>query len=80
MHEDLEGLGQGRVGNISVILVELDAGEQILSWRDQFPQTVYQRGFTHAGIARDQDELGFLAGPDMLECIQKNSASLLPSI
>ena len=54
----LEGLGQGRIGDVALVLVELAGREQAARRDQRLVQLVDHRGLADAGIAGHQHELG----------------------
>src|SRR5262245_10621978 len=52
----LKGLCQRRIGNVALVLVELAGSEQTARRYQHRLELVDDRGFAHAGIARDQDQ------------------------
>ena len=67
----LEGLRQGRIGNVALVLIELARGEQAARRHERLVQLVDHRGLADAGIARDQDQLGRALGHHAIERLQQ---------
>src|SRR6202048_1380672 len=66
-HKALEGLGQGGVGDVPLVLVEL-AGREETTRRDQhLVQLVHHRGLANTGIAGHEHQLWSAATHDALE-------------
>ncbi len=63
----LEGLGQGGVGNVALVLVDLAGGEERVPLGELLAQRVDDGRLADAGIARHQHELGHAGGRDALE-------------
>ena len=55
--QDLHGLRQGGVGNISSRLIELAGGEQPVARNQRLVQLVHHGGLANAGIAGHQHQL-----------------------
>ena len=66
-HEALEGLRQGGVRDVALVLVELAGREQAARRYECLVQLVHHRGLADAGIAGDQHELGRASGHDTVE-------------
>ncbi|HUB14632.1 MAG TPA: hypothetical protein VMB34_21965 [Acetobacteraceae bacterium] len=65
--QGLQGLRQGGVGDVALVLVEFAGGEEAAG-RDKRPvQLVYNGGFADAGIARDQHEFRRAGGDHPIE-------------
>ena len=56
-HEAAERLGQGGVGDVALVLVELARGEQPARRDERLVEFVHHRRFADAGIAGDEHEL-----------------------
>src|SRR5215510_7024409 len=63
----LKSLRQSRVGNIALVLIEFAGSENATRPYQHRLQLVDDRGFAHAGIARDQDQFRGTAVDDALE-------------
>ena len=64
--QPLKRLGQGEIGDVALILVELASDKAAARLGDRLVQLVYEHGLPNAGGAGDQDELGVAgctAGP-----------------
>ena len=65
--QGLEGLGQGGVGDVALVLVELARREQPARRDQHLVQLVDDRRLADAGIAGDQHELRCAIGHDPVE-------------
>ena len=55
--QDLEGLNQGTVGNVALVLVELACREEAAEWYQGLVDFVDHRGLADAGTAGYQHQL-----------------------
>ncbi len=76
----VEGLGQRRIRDISLILVELAGGEETTRWDQLLVQLIDKRGFADAGVAGHQHEFGRAAGHDPIERGDERIDLALPPI
>src|SRR4029077_9083883 len=80
MDQTLKRLGQRRIGNIALVLIEL-AGSEQSTRRDQFlMELIYERGLPNAGVSGYDDQLGRAAGDDPLEGREQGAHFALPPI
>ena len=66
-HQAPEGLGQGGVRDVALVLVELAGREQAARRDERLVQLVHHRGLADAGIAGDQHQLRRAVGHDPVE-------------
>jgi hypothetical protein len=79
-HQALEGLAQGGVGNVALVLVEL-AGREQAAWRDEhLVQLVHHRGFADTGISGHEHEFRGAMGHDTLEGREQGMDLALPAV
>lgn len=57
-HQGVEGLGEGGIGDVALVLVELAGAEQAAPRHHGDVDLIHQRGLADAGIARHQHQLG----------------------
>ena len=74
-NQALEGLGQRRVGDVALVLVELAGGEQPARRHQHLVQLVDDRGLADAGIAGDQHQLRRPLADDAVEGGEQASRS-----
>src|SRR5580658_914553 len=55
-YQALKCLHQGRVGNVALVLIELARGEESSRWSNRQVQLIDDRGFSNAGISRDENQ------------------------
>src|SRR5882672_3772280 len=62
MDEALEGLGQRRIRDVSLVLVELAGGEETARRDQRLVQLIDERGLSDAGVTGEQHEPGRAGG------------------
>ena len=78
--ETAEGLGQGGVRDVALVLVELARREQA-AWRDErLLEFVHHRRLADAGIAGDQHELCCAIGYDSVESAEQRLDLVVPAV
>ena len=76
----LEGLGQRRIRDISLVLIEL-AGREETARRHQFPvQFIHYRGLTDAGISGHEHKLGCAVDHNAVEGREQGGDLALPPV
>jgi hypothetical protein len=78
--EASEGLGQGGVGDVALVLVELARREQAARRHERLLKLVHQRGFANAGIAGDEHELRCAIRHDPVESAEQHLDLVLPAV
>src|SRR5215469_10500256 len=76
----LKGLCQRRVGNVAFVLIELAGSKKAAWWYQHRLEFVDDRGFAHAGIARDQDQFRGATDDDAIEGGEQGVDLALPSV
>src|SRR6516164_11234445 len=79
-NQALKGLGQRRIRNVALVLIELAGREKATGRYQHRLQLVDDRGLADAGIARDQDELRRTAIDDAIECRKQGLDLTSPSV
>ena len=79
-HEAPEGLGQGGVRDVALVLVELARREQAARRDERLLQFVHHRGLADAGIAGDEHELGCAVRDDPVESAKQRLDLVLPAV
>ena len=79
-HEAAEGLGQGGVRDVALVLVELARREQAARRDERLVEFVHQRRFADAGIAGDEHELGCAIRHDPVESAEQRLDLVLPAV
>src|ERR1700722_5837973 len=75
-----EGLGQGGVRDIALVLIELARREQTALRDQRLVEFVHQRRFADAGIAGDEHELGPAVRHDPIEGAEQRLDLVLPAV
>ncbi len=78
--EGLEGLCQGRVRDVALVLVELAGREETARRNQRLVQLVHDRGFADAGIAGYEHEFWCALGHDAVEGCEQGIDLALPPI
>ena len=79
-HEAAEGLGQGGVRDVALVLVELARREQPARRDERLMEFVHERGLADAGIAGDEHELGCAIRDDPVEGAKQRPDLMLPAV
>ncbi len=79
-HQPVEGLGQGGVGNVALVLVEFAGDEVAVPFRDRLLQRMDQRGFADPRIAGHCHQHGCARRGHCLERAQQCRFFLLASV
>src|SRR5215468_10580718 len=67
----LEGLGQGRIGDVTLILVELARGKKAAGRNKHLVELIDDGGLADPRISRNKHQLGHAAGHDAVEAGQQ---------
>src|SRR5262249_44048603 len=65
--QTLEGLGQGRIGDVTLILVELARCKKAAGRNKHLVELIYDRGLADTRISRNKHQLGRAASHDAVE-------------
>src|SRR3984893_7710663 len=76
----LEGLAQGGVGDVALVLVELAGGEQATRRHERLVQLVHHRRLADPGIAGDEHELPAAARHDPVAGSDQSVDLALPAV
>ena len=79
-HEAAEGLGQGGVRDVALVLVELARREQAARRDERLVEFVHHRRLADAGIAGDEHELGCAIRHDPVEGAEQRLDLVLPAV
>jgi hypothetical protein len=79
-HEALEGLGHGRVRDITLVLVELAGGKQPARRHEHAVKLIHDRRLADTGRAGDEHELGLAVRDDALESGEQDADLALPAV
>src|ERR1700694_677012 len=79
-HKALEGLGEGGVRDVALVLVELAGREEAARRHEGLVNLVHHRGLADARKAGDQDQLGIAVSDDAIEGRQQGVDLALPPV
>src|SRR5712672_1666303 len=79
-HKALEGLCQGGVRDVALVLVELAGREQAARRYERLVQLVHYRGFADPGIAGHEHKFRGALGHNSVECCNQRLNLALPAV
>src|ERR1700733_7688018 len=79
-YKALKCLHQGRIGNVALVLIELACGEESSRWSNHHVQLIDDRGFSNAGISRDEHQFRRAALDHAVEGREQDVGLAFPAV